>query len=161
MELQFRTACRRDIEELDELFRKAVREVNSKDYTPEQIGVWVDRVTLSRWEELFDSDLRFIVAEDEKARIVGFTSVNPSGYIHSMFIHPGFLRMGIAGELLSRANDYACEWQAKKLSVEVSITARPFFEKFGFKVVEEQEVDLGGVVLKNYKMEKLIVQAEY
>ena len=154
MELQLRTACRQDIEELDELFRKVVREVNSKDYTPGQIDAWVGRVTLSRWEELFDSDLHFIVAEDERGLIAGFTSVNPSGYIHSMFVHPGFQRMGIAGELLSRATEYACGWQAKKLSAEVSITARPFFEKFGFKVIEEQEVDLGGIVLKNYKMEK-------
>ena len=38
---------------------------------------------------------------------------------------------------------------------EVSITAKPFYEHFGFTVVNEQEVDMRGVTLTNYVMEKV------
>ena len=38
---------------------------------------------------------------------------------------------------------------------EVSITARPFYEKFGFKVAKEQTVEIRGQKLRNFVMEKL------
>jgi putative acetyltransferase len=40
---------------------------------------------------------------------------------------------------------------------DVSITAKPFFEKIGFKIIQEQHVKLNGIELTNYKMEKSIV----
>ncbi len=40
-----------------------------------------------------------------------------------------------------------------RVYAEVSITARPFFEKQGFIVTKEQTVLLEGVSLTNYKME--------
>ena len=43
---------------------------------------------------------------------------------------------------------------------EVSITARPFYEHLGFKVVNEQEVEMRGVKLTNYVMEKVVPSDE-
>ncbi len=37
---------------------------------------------------------------------------------------------------------------------EVSITARPFYERLGFKVVQEQTVEVRGQTLNNFVMEK-------
>ena len=39
---------------------------------------------------------------------------------------------------------------------EVSITARPFYERMGFKVVNDQQVDMRGVTLTNFVMEKVV-----
>ena len=39
---------------------------------------------------------------------------------------------------------------------DVSITARPFFESHGFCVAAQQEVKLGDVALRNFKMRKAI-----
>ncbi|MGL5364343.1 MAG: GNAT family N-acetyltransferase, partial [Plesiomonas shigelloides] len=36
----------------------------------------------------------------------------------------------------------------------VSITAKPFFERFGFRVVKKQQVAINGQVLTNFLMEK-------
>ena len=41
-----------------------------------------------------------------------------------------------------------------RLYSEVSITARPFYERMGFKVVKEQQVEMRGQVLTNFVMEK-------
>ncbi|MBF4358963.1 GNAT family N-acetyltransferase, partial [Vibrio anguillarum] len=41
-----------------------------------------------------------------------------------------------------------------KYCSEVSITARPFYEKFGFKVVKEQAIEVRGQKLQNFVMEK-------
>ncbi|MFM5900284.1 MAG: hypothetical protein ACKPJH_04260 [Dolichospermum sp.] len=41
---------------------------------------------------------------------------------------------------------------------EVSITAKPFFQHWGFTVVKEQEVERRGIKFKNYVMEKYLQQ---
>lgn len=38
----------------------------------------------------------------------------------------------------------------------VSITARSFYESFGFRVIKEQQVTINGQVLTNFIMEKPI-----
>ncbi|MBO1405521.1 GNAT family N-acetyltransferase, partial [Vibrio cholerae] len=37
---------------------------------------------------------------------------------------------------------------------EVSITARPFYERFGFNVTQEQTIEVRGQKLCNFVMEK-------
>jgi putative acetyltransferase len=44
----------------------------------------------------------------------------------------------------------------KRLFGEVSITARPVFERHGFKVLAYQTVETNGQSLGNYRMEKLL-----
>jgi len=43
-----------------------------------------------------------------------------------------------------------------QMSAEVSITARPFFERRGFCVVREMQTEVRGVTLVNYLMERHI-----
>jgi len=50
----------------------------------------------------------------------------------------------------------AIELQIKELTSAVSITARPFFESRGFNVVTPQEVFIGDVGFRNYKMLKVL-----
>jgi putative acetyltransferase len=42
----------------------------------------------------------------------------------------------------------------ERVYVEASICARPMFEKLGFTILSENQVDLGGVKLMNYLMER-------
>lgn len=44
---------------------------------------------------------------------------------------------------------------SKRVFAEVSITAKPFFEAKGFKVVKQQIVDIKGVKLTNFIMENI------
>jgi putative acetyltransferase len=46
--------------------------------------------------------------------------------------------------------------RCKRLFGEVSITARPVFERHGFKVLAYQTVETNGQALGNYRMEKLL-----
>jgi putative acetyltransferase len=43
---------------------------------------------------------------------------------------------------------------ASRLFAEVSVTARPFFERHGFVVLAEQQVVVRDVALVNYRMER-------
>lgn len=54
-------------------------------------------------------------------------------------------------EVVKIANDL----DIKRVFAEVSITAKPFFESKGFKVVKQQVVNIRGVELTNFIMEKV------
>lgn len=153
--VRLRKAVVKDLTELHSVFEQSVRTNCRKDYTPIQIDAWVNRASVGRWKELFNSDLQFIVAEEtESFQIVGFTSFNRQGYLHSMFVLSSFVGKGIATLLLHYAEDFACRNATPSLFAEVSLTARPFFEKQGFIVEEEQLVEVNEVKMTNFRMRK-------
>ena len=49
---------------------------------------------------------------------------------------------------------------AMRIVSNVSITARPFFEKHGFRVLKKQTVRIDDVELINYKMENLLCKSK-
>lgn len=153
--VRLRKAVAKDLIELHSVFEQSVRTNCRKDYTPAQIDAWVNRASVERWKELFASDLQFFMAEEtEYFQIVGFTSFNRQGYLHSMFVLPSFTRKGIATLLLHFVEDFAYRNTLPSLFAEVSLTARPFFEKQGFIVEQEQLVEVNGVGMTNFRMRK-------
>lgn len=156
MTYRIRKALARDLEEIGLLFHETVARINSRDYSPEQVGAWQCKASRERWEELWQSGLVFWVAENGEKQIVGFASATAGGYLHSMFVHYAFQHAGIATALLKQAEDFSVKNKISVLTSDVSITARPFFERRGFTLVREQQVDLGGTYLTNYSMAKIL-----
>ena len=145
-----------DIPEMRELFRTTVLTVNSKDYTKEEVADWAScGESVAHWKELLAKN-DYIGAIDGQGKIVGFSSMNAEGYLHSMFVHKDWQGKGVATLLLSEVEKMACGYGVRKISVEVSITARPFFEKHGYKVVKEQKAKANRLWLTNYVMEKTL-----
>ncbi len=86
----------------------------------------------------------------------GFSDVNSAGYIDMLFVAPRYQRQGVARQLIARVETHARTAQLTELTADVSITARPFFERHGFTVEVEQYPVRGGVPLTNYKMKKTL-----
>lgn len=155
MEFTIREGRSEDIPFLAHMVSETVVRVNSRDYTPVQITAWASRVSSpGRWKELFASGLVFFVAENSVGVIIGVSSVDSNGYLHSMFVDYRYQGMGIASALLDEARQYAVSHAAEEMTSQVSITARPFFLARGFRVEKEQEVAVGGVPMANYLMRR-------
>jgi putative acetyltransferase len=77
-----------------------------------------------------------------------------NGHIDCFYCHSKYQKKGIGSKLLSYIENTAKLQRIKRLYTEASITAKPFFEKKGFSVVTEQQVERRGVWLQNYVMEK-------
>ena len=138
-----------DCKEITELFYNTVHTVNSKDYTEEQLTAWATgKVDLEQWDRSLQEHISFIAVDD--GRIVGFGDIDSTGYLDRLYVHKDYQRKGIATAL--------CEVLEKTVSNKIithaSITARPFFENRGYKVITEQQVVRQNVLLKNYIMEK-------
>ena len=152
--LGIRRLAAQDIPEMRKLFRATVLTVNSKDYTKEEVEDWAScGDSVEHWKELLAKNA-YIGALDGQGGIVGFSSMNAEGYLHSMFVHKDWQGKGVATLLLSEVEKIARRYGVHKISVEVSVTARPFFEKHGYKVVKEQKAKANRLYLTNYVMEK-------
>jgi len=152
--LGIRRLAAQDISEMRKLFRATVLTVNSKDYTKEEVEDWAScGDSVEHWKELLAKN-DYIGALDGQGGIVGFSSMNAEGYLHSMFVHKDWQGKGVATLLLSEVEKIARRYGVHKISVEVSVTARPFFEKHGYKVVKEQKAKANRLYLTNYVMEK-------
>ena len=100
----------------------------------------------------------FIVATNQQSQIVGFSSITHQGYLHSMFVHKDFQGKGIATILLNEIERYATTRGIMRITSEVSLTARPFFEKRGYIVEVEQKRKANQLYLTNFWMEKRLAE---
>lgn len=149
-----RQAIISDILEMNELYKNTVLSINRKDYSVEEVEDWAScGDNMTHWDKLF-AEQHYIVAENKKLEIVGFASINDTGYMHTMFVHKDFQHQGIATLLYKMLEMYAKEKGAGRITSEVSITARQFFEKQGFIVDEEHKRKANQLRLTNYKMSK-------
>ncbi|MGN0473483.1 MAG: GNAT family N-acetyltransferase [Acutalibacteraceae bacterium] len=141
-----------DLSEILKLFGDTVRTVNARDYTPEQIGAWVSNIDAQRWDSSLSEHYSLVAVIDGK--IVGFGDTDASGYLDRLYVHADYQRRGIAAAICSRLEQYAASINADKIVTHASITAKPFFEKRGYVVVKQQQVERAGVLLTNYVMER-------
>ncbi len=102
--------------------------------------------------DFFLSLYTIVAAEDGK--IVGYGNIDDTGYLDHLYVHSEFQGQGIASSICQELERYAYTMHAPKITVHASITARPFFEKRGYRVLREQQVERQGVLLTNYEMEK-------
>jgi len=138
-----------DCEVLAELFYNTVHTVNAKDYTKEQLDVWAPgAVDLEKWNQSFTEHYT-LVAVDGKM-IIGFGDIDKTGYLDRLYVHSDYQGKGIATAICEQLEQTV----QGNIITHASITARPFFEKRGYKVVKEQQVERQGVFLTNFVMEK-------
>jgi putative acetyltransferase len=142
-----------DAEEIVELFRGTVHNVNSRDYSDEQLEAWAPaQIDFETWRASLAKN--FSVVAEIAGQIVGFADLADNGCINRLFVHQDFQRGGIASRLLITLERAARRAGLTRLVAEVSITARPFFAKHGYLLLAEQHPIRNGVALTNYRMEK-------
>lgn len=142
-----------DGREMAELFYNTVHRVNARDYTPQQLAVWATgKMDLEAWEQSFMGHCA-LVAEDETG-ILGFGDIYPDGYLDRLYVRWDCQGQGIARALCDRLEGAV----SGPVTTHASITARPFFEARGYRVVRQQQVERQGVALTNFVMEKPVTE---
>lgn len=137
-------------EQTAKLFYDTVHTINAKDYSSQQLNVWADGKTdLEKWNKSLLEHYSLVAIKDKQ--LVAFGDIDETGYLDRLFVHKDFQRQGIAGAICDLL-EYNC--RGKTITTYASITARPFFEKRGFKVIRENQVERKGVFLTNYFMKK-------
>lgn len=135
------------------LFYDTVHTVNAKDYTKDQLDAWATgKIDLKAWNKSFLEHTTLIAEIDGK--IVGFADMDETGYLDRLYVHRDFQRMGIAVALVNELESRGQKSGIFCFETYGSITARPFFEKQGYRVEAENHAVRNNIVLINYKMVK-------
>ena len=144
-----------DTDVLARLFTATVQSINIAHYSPEQVLAWApDRPDMEAWRGEFARLICFVSELDSE--VVGFISFEPDGHLEHLYVHSRFQRQGVALALYQRVEEEAISRGIRRIFTEASITARPFFERVGFRVIAPQEVKCRGVSFINYQMERLL-----
>ncbi len=139
-----------DLDEIINLFKTTVHHVNIRDYAREQVDVWApDCINVEEWNKTLSEHHAFVAVRDYI--IVGFGDIDHSGYLDRLYVHHEYQREGVATGLCDKLESAVAP--CVTIRTHASITARPFFENRGYRVLEEQFVERMGVFLKNYVME--------
>lgn len=151
--MQIRPYRPADLAEMAALFYDTVHTVNAADYTPRQLDAWATgQVDLDAWDGSLRAHLSLVA--EENGRIIGFGDLDAaSGYLDRLYVHKDYQRRGVASALCDRLEAAA---EGGRVYTHASITARPFFEKRGYCVQKQQQVERRGELLTNFVMEKIL-----
>jgi GNAT superfamily N-acetyltransferase len=151
--VRVREALPTDAAEMATLFFETVHAVNRRDYTAEQIEAWAPQPWKADQWAARQAGKTVAVAVDGD-RVLGFAEFDPHGHIDCFYTHKDRQGQGIGSLLLADLERRAQARGVSTLTADVSITAKMFFERRGFKVLREQQVVRRGVALTNYAMDK-------
>lgn len=140
-----------DCKEIIELFIRTVHTVNAVDYSKEQLNAWTGQADPDSWNQSFLEHYSIVAVTDDI--IIGFGDIDQTGYLDRLYVHVDYQRCGIASAVCDRLEKMA----RGKVVTHASITAKPFFEKRGYRILKKQYVERRGVRLENYVMEKHIL----
>ncbi|SNT30763.1 putative acetyltransferase [Ekhidna lutea] len=143
-----------DVDEIIDLFESTVKAVNKKDYSPEQIAVWTSAKDQNIWSEKVKSQNFYLAKIGNE--IVGFSSIDNSGYLDFMYVHKDFQGHGIAKSLLNQIELKARELELTKIHSSVSSTAQPFFKSQGFEVYDQEHKNINDIAFTNALMQKVL-----
>ncbi len=133
------------------MFYTTVHAINVGDYTGEQVDAWAPKqMDLESWNRSFLE--HYSVIAEENHTIAGFGDISRQGYLDRLYVHKDFQRQGVATAICNTLEQKV----RGNIITHASITARPFFEKRGYRIVREQRVERQGRVLVNFVMEKSV-----
>lgn len=141
-----------DAPEIARLFYEMVRSVNRAHYSEAQVAAWAPEVPdVQGWHARMSARLTLVAEED--GEVVGFVELE-EGHLDMLYARKDAVGRGVGARLYEAAEREARGRGFGRITTEASITARPFFERRGFRVVREQTVRRRGVELKSFIMEK-------
>ena len=153
MDIAVRRYVPNDLAGMIALFRDTVRRINGRDYSQQQVMAWApDDIDAGKWRRRLDDKVVWVA--DLDGAPVGFVDVARDGLIDMLYVHADHQGMGIASRLLRTVEASARARGLLRLFTEASITARPFFEHRGFRVIAPQRVFRWAQEFLNYRMDK-------
>ena len=153
--MEFREYKNTDLHAGMDLFYVTVHEDNKTDYSEEQLDAIAPKdANEYHWEKSLEKNHTIVVEEDDK--LIAFGNIGKTGYLDRLYVHPDYLRKGIASKLVEELEEYAKKHGSHVINVTSSITSKAFFESKGYAVIEEQINERRGERLLRYLMEKKI-----
>ncbi|MPZ40652.1 MAG: GNAT family N-acetyltransferase [Rhizobiales bacterium] len=131
---------------------RAIEFVAVRDYGEEMARSWAHGLTIEGYARSMADGEIFEVAVCD-GRVVGFCGYK-NDEICGLYVDPDFGRRGIASRLLERALRTLQDRGHRRVKVDSSITASPFYRQRGFRVIRERtRMTRGGMEIPTVDLE--------
>ncbi|KAA0076998.1 GNAT family N-acetyltransferase [Tardiphaga sp. P9-11] len=124
-----------DASDISKVIISALRETNSRDYSPEIIASVEESFAPEKVEALIAK--RTVFTAEIEGRIVGTASLDQA-VVRTVFVSPDAQGTGVGKLLISSVIEQARQRGIEKLSVPSTVTAERFYERMGFKSVRDE-----------------------
>ncbi len=147
-----------DLDAVAAVFTSSVHVLGAAAYDETQRNAWAPQPPdLHHWRKRLQPLRTFVAVQG--AEIAGFISDEPHGHIELLYVAPLYARRGVASLLYGYAERALLSAGVTELRTEASLVAKPVFERFGFVVIEEQEISLRNLSFRRFAMCKPLVTA--
>ncbi len=149
--MQIRLFSPKDVAQVAAVFDASVMEGAQEYYSLTERIAWAQHQGEARsesyWLTKLEDTTTWVAQED--GQLVGFINLRLHsdeefqaivGEVDCLFVHPEYSRAGVATQLYFTLLEEVKRRSLKKLTVEASYQARPFFEKQGFNCIRRNEM---------------------
>lgn len=154
---QIRPYAPQDADALFCVFYRAVHEGAAAHYSTRQRQAWAPETRPSpRWQAKLGDQITMVGETSGTEGPQGFMTLGHDGFLDFAFVLPEQRRSGLAHALHDRILNEARLRGIARLETEASHLARRFFLKCGWCERAAQQVERGGVMLENFKMDRRV-----
>lgn len=143
-----------DAAALTDLYIRSVRHYGPRAYTPAQVVAWAATATVEETAERCLDGRLVLVAQDEAGRHLGFGDMEADGHLDFLYAAPEAEGQRVGSLLYAALEAHARQLGMPRIFVEASELARPLFAHRGFTMLGRNDLELDGVSIHNYRMEK-------
>ena len=123
-----------DAQQVCNVLRISITELCKLDHRGDQkeLDEWLENKTVKNCETwIRNESTNFFVAEND-GRVVGVSSISHGGFVGLCYILPEVKDHGFGGQLLKAAEASILNLGVRVFSLESTITAKGFYEHFGY-----------------------------
>ena len=152
--LTIRRARQEDKEAIWRVHGSAIRGMCASHYSREVIETWAGRLRPEKYAEAIERYDLFVAEED--GVVVGFGELGQeTGEVQGLYVSHEVAGRGVGWKLLSTLEERAHAYGLGSLRLTSSLNAVPFYERAGFRAVEElKETIAPGVERASVRMFK-------
>jgi len=138
-------------QDIARLYINTIHNTCNKDYRKEQLNAWANpNIDYDSWEKRLNRTKPYLALIDDT--LVGFSEFYDD-YIDCFYVHDEYQGKGIGKALIYHILEIASKIDIKILRIDASITAKSFFESFGFVEVSKNSNKRNNEILVNYSLE--------
>lgn len=146
-----------DAAALAQLYFDSARELGSRRYAPEQVAAWAPEPSAPETVHARATDGRTTwVAVDPAGGVLGYIDLEADGHLDHFYCRPDAAGQGVATALLDALLEFATAHGIDRIHVEASELARGLLERNGFVVTRRRDIEVRGVAIHNFAMERLL-----
>mgnify|MGYP003575909180 CR=1 FL=1 len=143
-----------DAAALADLYRRSVRHYGPRAYSAAQVAVWSALADEDRTAVRCSDGRHVLVAQDDARVVLGFGDLEADGHLDFLYVAPEAEGLRVGSLLYNVLETHARALGLSRIFVEASELAKPLFERRGFVTLGRNDMELDGVAIHNYRMEK-------